>query len=129
MLCNAVVDILGFNKGQTWEDVRRGLSDDQVKRIHEVFQFLWPPDTNLADLLPRPDSRVFRAVYMGCVDPRTLPLSVISSLAYFDEIVLPNPFLHSQNIAPEYSPIHSPAGPQASTAQECKRLVDARAVH
>ena len=106
---NAVVDILGLNKRKTWEDVRRELNNDQVKRIHEILEMLWPKDTNIAELLPRPDRRVFRAVYMGFIDPRTIGVSVISSLAYFDEIVIPNPFLNPVYVNPEYSPTQSPS--------------------
>ena len=108
MFCNAVVDILGLNQGKRWDDVRRELHDDQVKRIHELLAFLWPPDTNLPHLLPRPDTRVFRAVYMGFVDPRTIIPGVVSSLPYFDEILVPNPFPHPGLISPEYSPTKSP---------------------
>ena len=108
IFCNAVVDILGLNKRKTWEDVRRELSDDQVKSIHEVLEMLWPRDTNIVDLLPRPDRRVFRAVYMGFVDPRTIDVSVISSLAYFDEIVILNPFPNPVYMNPEHSPTQSP---------------------
>ena len=108
ILCNAVGDILGLDKGKSWEDVRRELSNDQVTEVHKIFQLLWPKDTNLADLLPRPDGRVFRTVYMGYVDPRTICISVISSLAYFDEVVVLNPFPNPVYIAPEYSPIYSP---------------------
>ena len=109
ILCNAVVDILGLNRGKTWDDVRRDLSDDQVKRIHQVLDTLWPTDTNIADLLPRPDKRVFRAVYMGFIDPRTIAQAVIGPLAYFDEIFVLNPFSNPRYMSPEYSPTQSPA--------------------
>ena len=108
MLCKAVADILGLNKGKTWEDVRRELSSDQVKSIYELLEILWPKDTNIADLLPRPDRRVFRTVYMGFIDPRTIAVSVISSLAYFDEIVILNPFPNPAYTKPEFSPTQSP---------------------
>ena len=109
MFCNAVIDILGLNTKKTWEEVRRKLSNDQVKNIHEMLKMLWPRDTNIAILLPRPDRRVFRAVYMGFIDPRTIEVSVISSLAYFDEIVILNPFPNPLYMNPEYSPTQSPA--------------------
>ena len=109
MFCNAVEDILGLNKGKTWVDVRRELNNDQVKNIHEMMAMLWPRGTNIAELLPRPDSRVFRAVYMGLIDPRTILFSVISSLIYFDEIVILNPFPNPLYMNPDYSPTRSPA--------------------
>ena len=108
ILCNAITDILDLNKGATWEDVRKNLSGDQVKRIHEFMEMLWPRGTNLAELLPRPDKRIFRTVYMGRVDPRTIAASVVSSLAYFDEIVLVNPFPNPAYMRPEFSPTVSP---------------------
>jgi hypothetical protein len=40
MLCNAVVDILELDKGKTWEDIRRELSDEQVKRIYGFLEML-----------------------------------------------------------------------------------------
>ena len=109
MFCCAVEDILGLNKGEKWVDVRRELSNYQVKSIHEMLAMLWPRDTNIADLLPRPDSRVFRAVYIGPIDPRTIALSVISTLAYFDEIVILNPFPNPVYMNSDYSPTQSPA--------------------
>ena len=109
IFCNAVADILGLNKGKTWEDVRRHLSNEQVKSVHEMLEVLWPKDTNIADLLPRPDRRVFRGVYIGFVDPRTIAVSVISSLLYFDEIVILNPFPNPVYCNPDYSPTKSPA--------------------
>ena len=135
IFCDAVVDILGLNKGKIWEDVRRELSNDQVKSVHEMLEMLWPKDTNIADLLPRPDRRVFRAVYMGLIDPRTIALSVISSLAYFDEIVILNPFPNPVHINPEYSPTQSPAQHKsqmlknASVLLTLQPFIDAGLVH
>jgi hypothetical protein len=84
------------------------LSDEQVKRIHCTYASLWPSDTQIADLLPRPDERVFRALYVGLIDPRTIAVNVIAWLRYFDEIVLLNPFTNATFVKPEYSPIDSP---------------------
>ena len=109
IFCNATFDILGLNDGKDWDDVRRDLSDAQVKRIHEVLATLWPSDTDLARLLPRPDKRVFRAVHMGFVDPRRIRRGVIGPLAYFDEIFVLNPFSNPRYMSPEYSPTRSPS--------------------
>ena len=106
---NAVVDILGLNNGKDWDHVRQHLSDDQVRRIHRTLEGLWPTDTNLAELLPRPDKRVFRAVYMGFVDPRTIAEGVIGQLAYFDEIFVLNPIPNPRYMSPDHSPVQSPS--------------------
>jgi hypothetical protein len=109
MFCRAVADILGLNAGKTWEDVRRELSDDQVKRIHEAFASLWPEDTDLASLLPRPKRGILRAVYLGIADPRLISPMVLGWIPYFDEVVLAHPFVNSLRIKPEYSPTASPS--------------------
>ena len=109
MFCRAVQDILGLNAGKTWQDVQRELSDDQVKRIHEAFASLWPEDTDLPSLLPRPKRGILRAVYLGMSDPRLIGPMVIGWLPYFDEVVLANPFVNPLRIRPEYSPTSSPS--------------------
>jgi Protein of unknown function (DUF4238)/SEC-C motif len=109
MFMRAIEKILDMDaEGKTWNDVRTVLSEDQVRRIHVAYASLWPPETNIAELLPRPDPRVFRAVYIGLVDPRTVVASVQGWLSYFDEVLLPSPFMNANNIRPEYSPIDSP---------------------
>ena len=124
MFANAVLDILGLNKGKTWTDVRRNLSDEQVKRIHEVLEALWPKDTNLAQLLPRPDIRVSRATFAGIIDPRTIGATVVGWLMYFDEIVFLNPFTNPSYIKPEFSPIDSPAQHKAQTLRNVMLLLN-----
>jgi hypothetical protein len=108
MFFRAIENILGLDAGKSWEDMRRELSDEQVKKIHITYAAIWPKDTNIADLLPRPDARVFRALYVGLIDPRTIAASVIGWLRYFDEIFVLNPFTNATLMRPEYSPIESP---------------------
>jgi hypothetical protein len=115
MFCNAIQGILGLRDGASWEDVRRTLSDDQVRRIHEAFAGLWPEDTDLAALLPRPNPKKLRSVYNGIADPRTIEATVLGWLPYVDEIVLVNPFFLGTRMKPEYSPIDSPAGHKMQT--------------
>jgi hypothetical protein len=109
MFMRAIEGILDLDaEAKTWDDVRTDLSDEQVSRIHVAYASLWPPETNIAELLPRPDPSVFRGVYVGLIDPRTLAVSIQGWLSYFDEILLPSPFMNAHNIKPEYSPIESP---------------------
>ena len=130
MFCNAIEDILGLSRGKSWEDVRRELSDDQVKNIHAAYTSLWPKDTNIADLLPRPDGRVFRALYVGLIDPRTIAASVIGWLRYFDEILVLNPFANAANMRPEYSPIESPSQYKEQTIKNVALMLNlARLIH
>jgi hypothetical protein len=124
MFANAVLNILGLNKGKTWDDVRRDMSDEQVRQIHEVLGALWPRDTNVAQLLPRPDNRVSRAIFAGIIDPRTVGATVIGWLIYFDEIVFLNPFINPSYVRPEYSPIDSPGQHKAQTLRNVMLLLN-----
>jgi hypothetical protein len=123
MLCNAVVRVLELDEGNTWHDVRRELSEAQVKRIHDLYAGLWPVDTQLPDMLPRPQSTRLRAVFMGALDSRTLPANVTALLEYFDEIVLAHPFIHPATVKPEYSPSASPAGFKEQTLRNVYALM------
>ena len=115
MFCHSVQDTLGLKSGKTWDDVRRELSDEQVKRIHEVFASLWPEDTDLSELLPRPRKGMFRAVYLGVSDPRTVVAMVLGWLPYFDQVILAHPFINPLRIKPEFSPTKSPSQHKAQT--------------
>lgn len=108
ILINAAFNILGIDKGKTWEDVRREISDEQVRRIYSVVAGLWPRETDLMNLLPHPDSKVVRALYAGIVDPRVIIPNVIGMSLYFDEVVVLSPFVNPLCIKPKYSPLHSP---------------------
>jgi hypothetical protein len=103
--CNGVTDILGLSAGKTWTDVRKELSNEQVKRIHELYGFLWPIETDIISLLPKPDGAL-RALYTGIVDPRVT--SAASLTHYFDEIIIQNPFVNPNYIKPEYNPTKNP---------------------
>jgi len=135
MLCHAVEDILGLTAGKDWGDVQRELSDDHVKRIYQAFASLWPDDTDLTDLLPRPAEDTFRAVFLGVSDPRTIEATVLGWIAYFDEIVLAHPFINPRRIRPEFSPTESPSQHKAQTLKNVLLLlvlrpyIDAGYVH
>jgi len=107
VLYNGIEDILGFNKGKTWDDIRKELSNDQIIKIHELYGSLWPTDTDIFNLLPKPD-KTLRALYTGLIDPRTVMLFAIGSAPYFDEILIQHPFINPGAINPKFSPVKSP---------------------
>ncbi|MDP9607247.1 UNVERIFIED_ORG: hypothetical protein J2W38_007068 [Variovorax paradoxus] len=123
MFCNAVQGILGLSDGASWEDVRRNLNDEHVRRIHRAFAGLWPEDTDLASLLPRPNPKVLRSVYLGFSDPRTVRECVLGWLPYVDEIMLVNPFFLGTRMKPEFSPIESPTGHKMQTLKNVMLLL------
>jgi len=105
--CRGVENILGLSRGKTWEDVRKELSDEQVKNIHELFGFFWPIDTDIIGLLPKPDGNL-RALYTGIIDPRIIFKFATSAALYFDEIIIQNPFVNPASVKPDFSPVQNP---------------------
>lgn len=109
VLIRAIHEIFLKDGEKTWLDVRRDLSDDQVRRIHEVFASLWPTDTQLIDLLPSPQRKRSRALFLGMTDARTVCTLVVGMLAYVDEVVLVHPFVNANGVRSEFSPTNQPA--------------------
>src|SRR5579863_6627400 len=54
ILIAAVADIFGLARGKDIWEVKKDISDDQVRAIYQVIADLWPPDTDLNNLLPVP---------------------------------------------------------------------------
>lgn len=108
ILYEEINEILGFNNGKDWDDVRRELSDEQVKNIHSIFGSLWPPDTDIIGLLPKSDGKM-RAVYSGMIDVRTIPQYVTSATLYFDELIIHHPFINPKNFKAEFNPLEHPS--------------------
>lgn len=113
ILYRGVYDILGLNKGKTWNDVRNELSNEQIVEIHSLYWSLWQIETDLLSLLPRPDNRL-RIVYTGMLDPRTILLP-LATVPYFDEIIIQHPFTHPKAVKKEFSPLDSPHQHKAQT--------------
>lgn len=104
---DGISDILEMNEDKSWEDVRKDFSDEQVKEIYKLYAFLWPIETDIISLLPKPDKNV-RALYTGIIDPRVISEFAISLTPYFDEIIILNPMMNPNCTAPEFNPIENP---------------------
>lgn len=109
ILLNAIVDIFGFNKGKNWHDLRREMSDDQVGELYKVVGWLWPINTDIISLLPKPSPRL-RSFYMGETKPdlEAIIHNIVRYSLYTDEIMVVNPFMNPRIIAPDFNPILHP---------------------
>lgn len=107
-LFEIVTRILGFDESKDWAQIRRDLTDQKVADIHKAVAALWPPDTDLMSLLPKPDPKVSRALYSGLLDPRVAYKNVAAFSFFADEILILNPFLNPNIIRKEYNPIDNP---------------------
>ena len=108
-LCNAIRNILGIDKGKTWDDIRQGISDSQISEIYSFYVLLWPADTEIYSLLPRPDKK-FRALYSGLIDIKSIVKNVLNRATHFDEFLIQHPFIYSKYVNPDISPVKNPDG-------------------
>ena len=95
-----------LNKGKTWADVRRELSNEQIVDIYNLYWSLWQIETDFFRLLPRPDNHL-RAVYTGMLDPRTIAIP-LATTPFFDQIIIQHPFVHPKAVNSEFSPLENP---------------------
>lgn len=121
--CRGVRNVLGFNEGKDWNDVRKEFSAEQVKKIHQIYSVLWLPETDLLELLPKPDKKL-RAVYTGIVDPRVISQNAVSLSLYFDEIIIQSPFMNPNSVNPEFSPIEKPNQYRRETLKNVRLLLE-----
>ncbi|MFQ2259509.1 DUF4238 domain-containing protein [Aeromonas dhakensis] len=108
MFCNCIRDVLGLDSGKTWLDVRKELSDHQIKTIYEYYSILWPRETDVYSLLPKSDGK-FRGLYSGSLDTRTISINALPMASMFDEFLIETPITNPNNVNPEFSPIKNPS--------------------
>jgi hypothetical protein len=103
----ALIKELGLDSGKDWVAVRRELTDEQIARIYSLFAVLWPRETDLLQLLPKPDGTA-RAVYTGPIHPATVADFALGAPLYFGEVLIEHPFLHARSVRDEFSPVEHP---------------------
>jgi hypothetical protein len=109
-----VIKIFGLNPEKTWTEVRRAMTNEKIRRIFEVFASLWPLETELLQLLPKPDGRP-RAVYTGLLHPQAIMQTAPAAGLYFGEVIVQHPFTHPRTIPP--TNLDSGLGPCRSPAR------------
>jgi hypothetical protein len=107
MLQNGIVNVLGLERGKNWNQVRRDLTDEQISKIYFLYEGLWPLETDLLALLPKPDG-IARAVYTGSIHPATITDFALGASLYFGELIVEHPFLHAGTVKKDFSPVENP---------------------
>jgi len=107
MLYNAIVNVLKFRDGKDWTTVRREMTDEQISEVYHLFEGLWPLETDILRLLPKPDGKP-RAVYTGSIHPSVVKDFALGACLYFGPIIVQHPFLHAGILRKEYSPVAKP---------------------
>lgn len=124
ILINEILKIFGFYEGKSWDDFRKELSDDRIKKLYYYVGMLWNPDTELSKLLPSPQQSVLRAFYHGTLDPSIIPLTVIGYSLYVDQIIMHSPFLNPRIMQKEYSPYENPSKYREDTIKSIRIMID-----
>jgi hypothetical protein len=107
MLQNGIVNVLGLQRQVDWTQIRRDLTDEQISTIYHLYEGLWPLETDLLKLLPKPDG-IARAVYTGSIHPETITEFALGAPLYFGEMIVEHPFLHAGTVKKEFSPVENP---------------------
>ena len=102
-----ILSILQIDKGKGWTAVRRELTEKQIREVYLLHEALWPLETDLLALLPKPDGRP-RAVYTGSLHPESIVEFAMGASAYFGELIVENPFVHAGAIAKNFRPTEHP---------------------
>lgn len=106
-LYRGIIDILGLDRGKDWVAVRRELTDEQIKEVYFLYEVLWPLETDLLQLLPKPDRRP-RAIYTGSLHPQSIVKFALGASLYFGELIVEHPFTHAGVVAKKFSPVEHP---------------------
>lgn len=107
MLQNAVVNVLELDTGKDWVQIRRELTDEKIAEIYSLYEGLWPLETDLLALLPKPDGEA-RAIYTGSIHPSSITDFALAAPLYFGELIVAHPFVHPGTMKKEMSPTSNP---------------------
>ncbi len=107
MLYNAISNVLDLKPDTDWVAVRRALKDEQIGEIYHLYEGLWPLETDLLSLLPKPDGE-HRAIYTGNIHPATIAAFATVAPLYFGPVFIQQPFLHAGTVKKDFSPVENP---------------------
>ena len=74
-------------------EIKKSISRDHIKEVFKLMAWLWPPDTKVLELLPKPEDKL-RSLYLGWMRPESVLQSVVRHSLYCDEILVKNPFVN-----------------------------------
>jgi hypothetical protein len=107
MLFTGISKILGIAEDRDWVTVRREITDAKIRDVYGLYDALWPRETNLLAMLPKPDG-LARAIYTGLLHPSVISNCALGLSLYFDELLIEDPFIHPRTINKKFSPLEHP---------------------
>ncbi|TBN11381.1 DUF4238 domain-containing protein [Agrobacterium cavarae] len=106
MFFNALIRLFDLGR-QDWNTVRREMTDDKIAQMYDLYQDLWPLETDLLSLMPKPDGKM-RSVFTGLLHPKLIIEFALGTPLFFGEVIIQNPFLISRTIRKEKRPTENP---------------------
>lgn len=106
MLFNGLSNLFELDS-KDWTQVRQELTDEKIATAYRLYEGLWPLETDLLKLLPKPD-RQLRSVYTGSLHPQHIHEFAIGSALYFGEILIQHPFVLAGTLNKEFRPTENP---------------------
>lgn len=106
ILLNAIANIF-FGKGKDWNEMKSLFTADKVRELYKIIAWLWPPQTDITPLLPKPD-KILRGLYMGDTRPQDILQNIVRYSLYTEETIVVSPFLAPLTMREEFSPIANP---------------------
>ncbi|WP_346731003.1 DUF4238 domain-containing protein [Bradyrhizobium sp. 132] len=103
-----ITKILDLENAKDWSEVRRGITDDKIREVYFLYQALWPLETDLISLLPKPDGEP-RSVFTGLIHPSTVTPMALTGALYFGTVLIQHPFQHAGTVKPKFSPVENPS--------------------
>ncbi len=107
MMFMDALDQLFELRSKDWDTVRGEMTDDRIARMYGLYEALWPLETDLLSLLPKPD-RKMRSVYTGSLHPKLIMEFALGAPLYFGEVIIQNPFMISRTLRKEKRPTEYP---------------------
>ncbi|MER8613299.1 DUF4238 domain-containing protein [Mesorhizobium sp. M0895] len=107
MLFTGISEILGITGDCDWVTVRREITDEKIRDVYGLYDALWPRETNLLAMLPKPDGKA-RATYTGALHPSLISNCALGLSLYFDELLIEHPFIHPGTVNKKFSPLEHP---------------------
>ncbi|MER8697344.1 DUF4238 domain-containing protein [Mesorhizobium opportunistum] len=107
MLFSGISKILGMTQDRDWITVRREITDEKIRDVYGLYDALWPRETNLLAMLPKPDGEA-RAIYTGVLHPSVISSCALGLSLYFDELLIEHPLIHPRTVNKKFSPLEHP---------------------
>jgi len=106
MFMDALTRLFEFER-KDWNAVRREMTDDKIARMYGLYEALWPPETDLLSLMPKPDGKM-RSVYTGSLHPKLIMEFALGAPLYFGEVIIQHPFMISRTLQKDKRPTEHP---------------------